>query len=81
MESSYIRTTECLRDSGSVTRDMEADMKGSQMEMSIKETILKVKLMEKDFIHGLMGKYMTVNGKMESKRAMEYGKGHKVTLI
>ena len=58
-----MRTTECMKESGMKTNDMEEVMKGTQMETCMKVTFSKVRLMGKANIIGRMPmKYMMESG-------------------
>ena len=80
-EYNFIITVEFMRVYGIMIRDMEEVTKSLQMEILIKENIVKEKLMEKVFLHGLMAKFMMVNGSKASKKDMEYGKEKTEILI
>jgi hypothetical protein len=51
-----------MRGIGFGIKDMDEDMKGSQMEIHTKENIIKVRLTEKDFSLGEMEKNMMESG-------------------
>ena len=61
-----MRTTECMKESGKKTNDMEEVMKGTQMETCMKVTFSKVRLTGKASIIGKMQmKYMMENGQKD----------------
>ena len=55
--------------------------KSIQMGINMKVISKRVKLMVKGYITGLMVKFMTVSGKMESKKVMECGRVSLAILI
>ena len=59
----------------------EKEWKDIAMEINMKEIFIMAKLMEKEYIIGLMGKYTMENGETESKKVMECGEVFLVTLI
>jgi hypothetical protein len=61
-EFNFIITAEFMRGIGFGIKDMDEDMKGSQMEIHTKENIIKVRLTEKDFSLGEMEKNMMESG-------------------
>ncbi len=66
---------------GTQTKEKVGVMKGLQTVMSIKENIKMAKHMEKEFSIGNMERFMMVNGFLEPKKAMGFGKVLKETLI
>lgn len=65
---------DCTRVIGCRIKEKEEDLSCSTMETPIKAIMLMEKLMEKDCIHGRMGRLMMENGPMELKMDMEFGK-------
>jgi hypothetical protein len=53
---------------------MEKDMRGIQITTGMREISLMERLMVREFIHGLMQKFMMENGGMVLRKAMEYGR-------
>jgi hypothetical protein len=62
MELWFIEKIEFMRDSGLMIREKAREWKDILMEINMKEIFIKEKLMVKEFIIGLMGKYMMENG-------------------
>jgi hypothetical protein len=81
MASWFTAKTESTRAIGSMITETERVWRGTLMETNMKAILLKVKLMEKEFISGLMEKYMMENGKTESKMATECGRAFLETVI
>jgi hypothetical protein len=68
------RRVEFTKVNGSKTEDMAKAMRGTLITIGTKETSLMGKPTVREFILGRMGKYMTGNGEMESKKDMAFGK-------
>jgi hypothetical protein len=62
-------------------KEREKEWKDIQTETSMKEIFIREKLMEKEFIIGLMVKSMMENGRMELKKDMACGKEFLEILI
>lgn len=60
---------------GRMVSDMGKDLKGFQTETAIMVILNSVKLMEKEFIPGIMVKSMMVNGLLVLNKGMEFGEG------
>lgn len=81
MELWFIEKIEFMRECGLWIREIKKDMNDTAMVIHMKEILIKVKLMEKEFITGLMVKYMMVNGVKELKMVTECGKEYLVIVI
>lgn len=62
MELWFIEKIEFMRDSGLMIREKAREWKDILMEINMKEIFIKEKLMVKEFIIGLMEKYMMGSG-------------------
>jgi hypothetical protein len=66
---------ECMKVSGIKIRDMEEDLRNTQMAISMLENLKKEKLMEMGNMNGFRkGKFMMGNGPKVQDMAMEFGK-------
>ena len=70
-----------MRECGLWIREIKKAMKDIAMVIHMKAIFKKVKLMAKEFITGLMVKYMMANGVKELKMVMECGKEYLVIVI
>ena len=70
-----------MKGNGIRIKGMAKDLKSLLMEISMKENIQMVKLMEREYFTGIMGKFMMVNGLKVLKRDMECGKVLREILI
>lgn len=66
-------TREFLKASGLMIRERVEDMRGTKMGIAMKASFLIIKPMEEESINGKREKFMTGNGLMERRKAMEYG--------
>ena len=71
----FILMGDSMKVIGLKTKDQVEVLKYSCLAILIKVNLTMESLMEKDYINGLMEKFMMENGNMESKKAMEFGKG------
>lgn len=63
--SCYIRKIECTRASGSMMLGRAGASRDIKMAINTRVSSKMVRHMAKECIHGRMGRYMTVSGKME----------------
>jgi hypothetical protein len=63
-----------MRATGKKMWGMEKVMRDTQMEINMREIFKMEKHMEKVSMLGWMEKFLMVNGRMELKKATEYGK-------
>ena len=63
-----------MRDIGTITKEMEKDLKDILMEILISECSKMEKHMEREFIHGPMDKFMMESGTKDLNMDMVYGK-------
>ena len=73
MESWFIEKIGFMKGNGSMILGKERVWKDIVMEINMKEIFIMVKLMEKEFIIGLMERSMMENGEMELRKVMECG--------
>jgi len=81
MESWFIGKIGFMKGSGSMILGKEREWKDIVMETNMKEIFIMVRLMEKEFIIGLMERFTTENGEMESRKVMECGEAFLVIHI
>lgn len=81
MESWFIEKIGFMKGNGSMILGKERVWKDIVMEINMKEIFIMVKLMEKEFIIGLMEKSMMENGEMELRKVMECGEAFLVIHI
>jgi hypothetical protein len=81
MELWFTEKIEFMRECGLWIREIKKGMKDTAMAIHMKGIFKKVKLMVKEFIIGLMVKYMMENGVKELKMVTECGKEFLVTVI
>jgi|LauGreDrversion4_2_1035121.scaffolds.fasta_scaffold218667_2 hypothetical protein len=81
MESWFIEKIGFMKGNGSMILGKERVWKDIVMEINMKEIFIMVKLMEKEFIIGLMERSMMENGEMELRKVMECGEAFLVIHI
>jgi hypothetical protein len=73
MELWFIEKIGFMKGNGSMILEKEREWKDIVMETDMKEIFIMERLMEKEFIIGLMERFMMVNGEMELRKVMECG--------
>lgn len=80
-ESWDIKMDANMKEIGKMIWEMVKDLRDTQMVTHIMDILRWEKLMEKECILGVMGKFMTVNGIKDSNMDMEYGEECLMILI
>ena len=70
-----------MKELGKMIFDMEKDSNVMRMVTHILATLELVKLMEKEFIHGKMEKFLMDNGIKDLSTATVFGKGYMEILL
>jgi len=81
MESWFIGKIGFMKVNGSMIIGKEREWNDIVMEINMKEIFIMERLMEKEFIIGLMERFMMENGGMELKKVMECGEAFLVIRI
>lgn len=76
-----MKEEEFMKVNGKETRGMEMDMKFSKMGIAIEDSILTTNRTEKEFINGIMEKFMMESGFKDKKTVSEFGKDYIMIVI